>query len=370
MSYKYLSGLSDNTSVPTGTLPITVSSNNVIGISATPTFGTPTVGGMYVQGLSFASPRPALTGPIGPYEIRGADLNGIVGNMGFLRISAGGGTSPSLHQSYIDVSGYSDVGDMHRSIVMGVAGTETLRLQSEGISVANTVLVGSTRGGNYLWQEKQAALNIIGKTNNGGNTICASEAILTMTRGGVSNESYQSSASFYLSRHSTSNAEPYSQFEIGLLNNWAGTAIDTNVKVLKMTSTQIVSLPTGDATSSTNGSFACLGGLSVGKSIYVGQNISCVALTQRSDIRLKSDIQTLTGSLDKVCKLQGVKYIYKETGRKHIGLIAQETEKVFPEFVDTNPTDSIKSIQYGNIVAVLIEAVKELSAQVKELQSR
>ena len=40
MSYKYLSGLSDNTSVPTGTLPITVSSNNVIGISATPSFST------------------------------------------------------------------------------------------------------------------------------------------------------------------------------------------------------------------------------------------------------------------------------------------------------------------------------------------
>jgi hypothetical protein len=81
--------------------------------------------------------RPALnTTTIGNYEIRGVGGGGGAtqadgGDDGFLRLSAGGGTNASA-QSSIDISGYSNVGDMLNNIVMNTAGTERLRIDNLG----------------------------------------------------------------------------------------------------------------------------------------------------------------------------------------------------------------------------------------------
>ena len=111
-----------------------------------------------------------------------------------------------------------------------------------------------------------------------------------------------------------------------------------------------------------------------------------------SDVSLKKNISTLTGSLDKVNQMRGVKFKWKsaiddrhkehidvvtkevvpqspEYGRYHLGLIAQELEEILPEAVNT-AGDGIKSISDGNqLVAVLIEAIKELSAKVTALEN-
>ena len=87
-----------------------------------------------------------------------------------------------------------------------------------------------------------------------------------------------------------------------------------------------------------------------------------------SDINLKENVQTLTGSLDKIANMRGVEFIWKESGKPSIGLIAQEVDDVFPELV--GQTDGHLTVQYANMVAVLIEAVKELTERVKELESR
>jgi hypothetical protein len=96
-----------------------------------------------------------------------------------------------------------------------------------------------------------------------------------------------------------------------------------------------------------------------------------------SDKSLKENIKPLTGSLDKITALEGVSFNWKESGKKSLGLIAQDVEKVFPELVSTNASTSLKSVEYGNLVAPLIEAVKEqqkqideLKRQVQELQNR
>ena len=91
-------------------------------------------------------------------------------------------------------------------------------------------------------------------------------------------------------------------------------------------------------------------------------------LNSNSDEKLKDNINTFEGGLEAVNALRGVRYDWKENGKSSIGLIAQEVEKVLPELVSEQ--DDIKSIQYGNIVAVLIEAVKELSAKVEELENK
>ena len=83
-----------------------------------------------------------------------------------------------------------------------------------------------------------------------------------------------------------------------------------------------------------------------------------------SDVRLKKDINTIDNALDKVLSLRGVSYYRTdvETDKKKIGLIAQEVAEVLPEVVTENE-DGMYSVAYGNIVGLLIEAVKELKAE-------
>jgi hypothetical protein len=85
-------------------------------------------------------------------------------------------------------------------------------------------------------------------------------------------------------------------------------------------------------------------------------------VTAYSDVRLKTNINTITAALDKVNQLRGVSYTKDST--PGIGLIAQEVEKVLPELVFTGK-DGYKSVAYQNIVALLIEAVKELTTKLE-----
>ena len=92
-------------------------------------------------------------------------------------------------------------------------------------------------------------------------------------------------------------------------------------------------------------------------------------VTAFSDERLKDNIETLEDGLDKVKQLRGVTYTRDD--REEIGVIAQEVEKILPEIVLTaNDEMGTKSVDYSRITAVLIEAVKELSARVKELENK
>lgn len=91
-------------------------------------------------------------------------------------------------------------------------------------------------------------------------------------------------------------------------------------------------------------------------------------ITAFSDERVKTDIRTIENALEKVRNMRGVSYMAKADAKKRIGVIAQEIEKIIPEVVLTDDTaDHYKSVDYGNIVAVLIEAIKELSAKVDAL---
>jgi Chaperone of endosialidase len=99
--------------------------------------------------------------------------------------------------------------------------------------------------------------------------------------------------------------------------------------------------------------------------------------TQSSDVRYKKNIRPLQNSLEGIKKLNGVKYEYKTAAFpqknfekvEQIGLIAQDVEKIFPELVRTDK-DGYKSVAYQNMVAVLIEAVKEQQKQIDELNKK
>ena len=103
--------------------------------------------------------------------------------------------------------------------------------------------------------------------------------------------------------------------------------------------------------------------------VTVNGTVSATNFNTTSDATLKTNVETLTGSLDAVNALRGVSFDWIENGGSEVGFIAQEVEEVLPEVVSTND-QGIKSVKYGNMVAVLVEALKEQQAQIDELKAK
>lgn len=99
-----------------------------------------------------------------------------------------------------------------------------------------------------------------------------------------------------------------------------------------------------------------------------GNFTAAANISAYSDAKLKTNVNTIDGALELVERLRGVYYERIDSGDKGIGVIAQEVREVFPQAVQNN--DGTLSVLYGNLVGPLIEAVKELSARVKELEAR
>jgi hypothetical protein len=94
-------------------------------------------------------------------------------------------------------------------------------------------------------------------------------------------------------------------------------------------------------------------------------------VTAYSDVRLKTNIETIPNALDTVLKMRGVFYDRIDTGEKGVGVIAQEMKEVLPQVVMEASTDEeFMSVSYGNIVGVLIEAIKELKAEIEVLKGQ
>jgi collagen type VII alpha len=94
--------------------------------------------------------------------------------------------------------------------------------------------------------------------------------------------------------------------------------------------------------------------------------INATIFNSLSDINRKDDITVISNALSIIENLNGVKFKWKDNGSKSIGLIAQEVEQFLPELI--NNKDDTKSLNYNGIIGVLVEAIKELSLQVKELK--
>ena len=108
-------------------------------------------------------------------------------------------------------------------------------------------------------------------------------------------------------------------------------------------------------------------------------------ITAYSDVRDKTNITQITGSLDMVKAIRGVRFDWKDAYKKkrvhttsaksgrldkrHIGVVAQEVEKVLPELISEDK-DGRKNMSYANLTAVLVEAVKEQSEQIEGLKER
>ena len=85
-----------------------------------------------------------------------------------------------------------------------------------------------------------------------------------------------------------------------------------------------------------------------------------------SDQKYKENVTTVNNALLKVEQMRGVKFNWKESGSPSYGVIAQELQEVLPELVHGNDP---KTVNYNGIIGVLIEAIKELKAEIEELKN-
>ena len=99
--------------------------------------------------------------------------------------------------------------------------------------------------------------------------------------------------------------------------------------------------------------------------------------TTISDKRLKYDIEKIDGALDKVSQLSGYTFSYNKNGKRSAGVIAQEVEKVLPSAVENKSLAihtgeegvEYKTVKYDQLHGLLIEAIKELKAEIEELKN-
>ena len=94
--------------------------------------------------------------------------------------------------------------------------------------------------------------------------------------------------------------------------------------------------------------------------------------TSVSDVALKSDIEMIPNALDKIDEVRGVTFT-RHNGQKSAGIIAQELEKVLPEAVREKELALVdgkkyKTVEYNAIHGLLINCIKELKQEIKELK--
>ena len=123
------------------------------------------------------------------------------------------------------------------------------------------------------------------------------------------------------------------------------------------------------STSTTTGAVKVTGGVGIGGALFVGAGITASGdVTAFSDERLKDNIIEITDAVNKVEQLRGITYVRKADGIASTGVIAQEVEKVLPQAISVNE-DGMMSVKYGNMIGLLIEAIKEQQKQINELQN-
>ena len=105
--------------------------------------------------------------------------------------------------------------------------------------------------------------------------------------------------------------------------------------------------------------------------IATGDMLAGGNVTGYSDIKIKENIELISDALNKVSQIRGVTFnrIDLDNDKRYTGVIAQEVEKVLPEAVQDN-SDGLKSVAYGNMVGLLIEAIKELKLIVEDQQKQ
>lgn len=158
-----------------------------------------------------------------------------------------------------------------------------------------------------------------------------------------------------------------------MINGATGVAYDVNVVTMNQTIATKFNTSGGTITGAVDvqGAFSANSFYSRGTIVGAGAITSSNNVTAYSDIRLKENLSPLENCLDLIQKLDVYKYNWKETKKEDIGVIAQEVENVFPEFVVEVQDDvkgTIKTVDYAKLATISLKGIKELVGMINELR--
>lgn len=154
----------------------------------------------------------------------------------------------------------------------------------------------------------------------------------------------------------------FGHFNDGVSNNHTGLIRDSGTKEYYLFSDYKPGFEPTTNIDISHGSFATanlnIASLTGTDATFTG-TVNAGNFNSTSDMRLKMNISPIDNALDKVMKLAGVEFDWKNNNQHSVGVIAQQVEQVLPELVETS-SNGYKSVSYGNLTALLIEAIKEL----------
>jgi hypothetical protein len=272
---------------------------------------------------------------------------------------------------------------------VSVPSGQKLIVVSNGTDIVEATNFISTTGGNLtitgtltlsaLTASTALALNaskaVVSVTNTGsGNNVLATDPTLTLTNATNLPIVGGTTGTLSVARGGTgatdagtarSNLSVPSTTGSGASGTWT-----INITGNAATATSATSASTATTASNSN----ALGGVSAaGYALLSGAtfsgNINAPAFFYTSDMRVKNNIQDITDALAKVNAMRGVSFDWANGMGSAVGLIAQEVQAVVPQAVSSQP-DGLLNVAYGNLVGVLIEAIKELSAKVEALEAK
>jgi hypothetical protein len=286
--------------------------------------------------LGYTPPTPTGTGASGTW---GINITGTSTNITAYTINQSVGTAnyPTFAGvlSTSDITTYRSATPTTGLIFFGNTGTRYLYYDASNYS-----FIGATGANLYIngYVVLNAAnYNSYSPTITGGNASGTWGINITGNAATVTNGVYNTGGTYNI--------------------NVTGNAATATTASTATTATNV----SGGSVSATSGSFSS--GLSVTGNITASGNV-----TAYSDAKIKKNIVTIHDALNKVKTMRGVLYTNINTDVDGVGVIAQEMLEVCPQVVQDN--NGMLSVAYGNLVGVLIEAIKELSGKVAALESK
>jgi hypothetical protein len=375
-------------------------------------------GGIRIStGFGNSTNRPGLNaGSIGNYEIRAVGSGGSGsaqndgGDDGFLRLSAGGGTSTSA-QSSIDISGFSTVADMTNTIAMRTAGTERFRINADG-----KMGIGTSSPSTTLH---------IQNGNTAGSTDPANNTLPSIYLNNTNSSSTSANSILALRTTGSGGGSPFISFDINgirgysmgmdngdadkfkIIPNWNFTSlnsplltIDTENRVgigtasparrLHVQSSDNNTLYVESTTTDNNGLMILNAntnqnwsagwheflifqkeGLTIGQ--VTAPSANSVSYTSTSDYRLKKDLKPFKG-LELINQLKTYDFAWKTDDSRMYGFMAHELQSVLPYLV-TGQKDAVdatgkivpQTLDYGKLTPVLVKAIQEQDIKINQL---
>jgi hypothetical protein len=304
------------------------------------------------------------------YTVNGTALNEYIADTVGAMVSSNSESGISVTYQDDDNTLDFDVGDFSITLTGDVTGTGTVtnlgNVSFATTIAANSVALGTDTTGAYVADVTGGTYISTSETNAGGenNTVTINHDSTTRTNTTSSSTATHSGTQTVVDSITTNAQGHVTGVNTKTITFPAG-AVPNDATITLSAGTGV----SGGGNFTTDQSSNETISFSIGQDVATSASVTFASITETSDERLKTDITQLSNAVDTVKALNGKSFI--KDNKAKIGLIAQEVEEVLPQVVDTLDDEmQTKTVNYGNIVAVLIEAIKEQQVQIDELKAK